>query len=133
MSDNTTLPGSGETVRDIDRSGVKTQVVAIDVGGMAGEQLASEASPVPTADNTLSYLMRRIIALLMSPRGYDKSQARQRVTAAIESGTVTTVTTVTTCSTVSNIAQIAGRDAGTMQINPTNRMSWALNHRSRIS
>ena len=30
-------------------------------------------------------LLRRIIALLMSPRGYDKSLARNRVTAAVES------------------------------------------------
>lgn len=83
------------------------------------------ARPVQS-DDTVGGLLRRIVALLMSPRGYDKSQARQRVTAAIESGTVTT------CSTVSNVSQIAGRD-GSMLINPTNRTSWALNHRSRIT
>lgn len=40
MANNTTItPGSGETIRDIDRSGVKTQVVQLDVGGAAGEVL----------------------------------------------------------------------------------------------
>lgn len=86
-------------------------------------------------EGTLGGLLTRIIALLASPRGYDKSQARQRGTVIVESGTVTTVTTVTTvstCNTVSNLAQIAGRDAS-MLINPQSRQSWALNHRSRIS
>lgn len=81
-------------------------------------------------DDTIGGLLRRIVALLMSPRGYDKSTARQRVTAAIEN--LPTLSTVTTVGTVSNMAQIAGRDAS-MLINPINRTSWALNHRSRIS
>lgn len=75
-------------------------------------------------------LLRRIIALLMSPRGYDKSLARNRVTAAVES--LPTLAAVTTVSTVSNISQLAGRDAS-MLINPSNRTSWALTHRARIS
>lgn len=81
-------------------------------------------------ESTVGGLLRRIVALLSSPRGYDKSQARQRVTASIESGTVTTVIT---CGTVNNVSQLGGRDAGTMLINPASRTSWALNHRSRIS
>ncbi len=75
-------------------------------------------------------LLRRMLAILMSPRGYDKSQARQRVTAAIEN--LPTLATVTTVGTVSNMAQIAGRDAS-MLVNPAGRTSWALNHRSRIT
>lgn len=94
----------------------------------AFENLATES-----AVEESSSLLRRIVSLLMSPRGYDKSLARQRVTAAIENlPTLGTVTTVTTVSTVSNIAQIAGRDAS-MLINPAGRTSWALNHRSRIT
>lgn len=73
-------------------------------------------------------LLSRIVALLSSPRGYDKTQGRQRGTVVVESGTVTAVTTVTT---VTNMG--SGRDAGQMMINPINRTSWALNHRSRIS
>ena len=72
-------------------------------------------------------LLGRILMMLMSPRGYDKTLARYRQTAILESGTVTTV------STVSNIGQIGSRDAAQQFINPVGRTSWALNHRSRIS
>ena len=50
MTDNTTLPAGsgGDQIRDIDRSGVKTQVVMLDSGGQAGpEALATLASPYP--------------------------------------------------------------------------------------
>lgn len=72
-------------------------------------------------------LLSRIVALLSSPRGYDKTQGRQRGTVVVESGTVA----VTAVTTVANMG--SGRDAGQMMINPINRTSWALNHRSRIS
>lgn len=135
MSDNTVLPGSGEAVRDLDKGGIKTQVMALDVGGAGVEKLLSIDNPLPAADAESNGLLRRILALLSSPRGYDKSTARQRVTAAIESGTVTAVTavtTVTTVTTVSNLSSIDGRNA-VMLINPTNRTSWALNVRARIT
>lgn len=84
-------------------------------------------------EETVGSLLRRAVALLMSPRGYDKSMARQRVTANIENlPTLAAVTTVATVTTVGNMSQIAGRD-GVMIVNPTNRTSWALNHRSRIT
>ena len=129
MSDDTTLPGTGETVRSLDKSGKKTQVMAVDLGGAGEEKLLNSDNPMPTNDDTVGSLLRRMIALLMSPRGYDKSMARQRVTAAIEN--LPTLTTCTTVGTITNIG--AGRDAGQMLINPTNRTSWALNHRSRIT
>lgn len=80
-------------------------------------------------EETVGSLLRRAIALLMSPRGYDKALARQRVTAAIEN--LPTLSTCTTVGTVTNMG--TGRDAGQMLINPTNRTSWALNHRARIT
>jgi hypothetical protein len=48
MSDNTTLPagGAGDTVRDIDKGGIKTQVVTIDVGGAGAETLLAGTVPV---------------------------------------------------------------------------------------
>ena len=50
MADNTALPGVGDVVRDIDRSGVKTQVVTLDFGGEAGpESLVTGANPLPIA------------------------------------------------------------------------------------
>lgn len=133
MSDDTVLPGTGETIRDLDKGGRKTQVMALDVGGAGEEKLLDEDNPVPVSDSIVGGLLRRIVALLMSPRGYDKSMARQRVTANVENlPTLAAVTTVATVTTVGNMSQIAGRD-GVMLINPTNRTSWALNHRARIT
>jgi hypothetical protein len=50
MADNTAItPGSGETIRDKDRAGVKTQIVGIDLGiGTATESLMAGAMPVTT-------------------------------------------------------------------------------------
>ena len=50
MTDNTVLPtgAGGDTIRTIDRSGVKTQLLAIDFGGEAGpESIATTANPLP--------------------------------------------------------------------------------------
>ena len=127
--DDTILPGTGESVRTIDKGGNKTQVLAVDVGGDGEEKLLNDTNPMPTNDDTVGSLLRRMIVLLMSPRGYDKSLSRQRVTASIEN--LPTLTTCTTVGTITNMG--AGRDAGQMLINPTNRTSWALNHRSRIT
>ena len=91
----------------------------------AFEDMATEESVSDAAT-----LMRRVLLFLLSPLGYDKSLRRYRQTAVVESGTITTVTT---CGTVTTLNQIAGRDAGQMLINPTNRTSWALNVRSRIT
>lgn len=55
MSDNTTLPagGAGDTVRTIDRAGVKTQVTQLDWGGEAGpEQLVVLANGLPVQPAT---------------------------------------------------------------------------------
>lgn len=51
-----------------------------------------------TAQNSLSLLciMQKILQKLRIPTGFDLTMNRQRVTAAIESGTITTVTTATT-------------------------------------
>jgi hypothetical protein len=61
MSDNTTLPpgSGGDNVRTIDRAGVKTQVIAIDIGGEAGPEnlaavfpISATALPLPTGAAT---------------------------------------------------------------------------------
>lgn len=48
MADNSTLnPGVlGDVIRDIDKSGVKTQVVTLDVGGAGAESLVAGTVPV---------------------------------------------------------------------------------------
>lgn len=53
MTDNTVLPtgGGGDAIRDIDRAGIKTQVIIIDVGGQAGpESLVVPGNPLPVTD-----------------------------------------------------------------------------------
>lgn len=87
------------------------------------------AAAVPVIDPDAVALLRRLLQMLMSPLGYDKGQARQRGTAVIESGTLTTLTTLTT---LANIAGIGGYSAQ-MQVMDTNRAAWALSVRARIT
>ena len=71
----------------------------------------------------------------VSPTGFDRSLGRGRVTAILESGTVTTVTTVatvTTVTTVTGLTNIDGRN-GAMLINQTNLGAWADCVRARIT
>lgn len=58
------------------------------------------------SQETTLRIIDRILNLLRFPAGFDRSQNRARVTAAVESGTITTVATVTTCATVSNISNV---------------------------
>jgi hypothetical protein len=82
-----------------------------------------------------STILRRILHVLLSPLGYDKSLQRQRVTATLESGTVTTVTTVTTCTTVSAVTSLNNLDGynARMIILDQNRSAWAQCVRARIT
>ena len=51
MANNTTLPAGsgGDTIRNIDKAGVKTQVIAIDLGGAGAESLLTGTMPVSLA------------------------------------------------------------------------------------
>jgi len=80
-------------------------------------------------------LLTRVLNYLNAPQGYDKSLTRYRVTAAIESGTVTTVTTVTTVSTVTsaqNLVSIGGVQ-GQIGVYGQNLSAWADCVRARIT
>jgi hypothetical protein len=46
MADNTTLPGTGNVIRDLDRTGIKTQVVSLDLNPAGSESLMAGAMPV---------------------------------------------------------------------------------------
>jgi hypothetical protein len=46
MADNS-LQGGSDTIRDIDKGGVKTQVFALDAGGAGVESLVTSANPLP--------------------------------------------------------------------------------------
>ena len=97
------------------------------------------AAPVVTsnviADELLDGMQTLLIRLLNatnSPRGYDVALGRNRVTALIESGTVTTVGTVTTLGTVSNQTNMGGTQAQLLS-NGQNVSAWAATVRSRIT
>ena len=106
---NTTLPGTGESVRTIDKGGNKTQVMAVDVGGAGEEKLLNADNRMPVAIDEMIYLLNAILEKM--PR----VDINDRMTTNIETGTVVigsgTVTAVTTVATVSNQTNIGGRDA----------------------
>lgn len=116
-------------------AGLKVQRVKVGWGADGSLQDVTDAAPMPVRDDESRSLLWRILQVLLAPLGYDKSLQRQRVTAVVESGTVTTVTTVTTCTTVSsvsNLAAIGGYNAS-MQVFDTNRTAWAQCVRARIT
>jgi hypothetical protein len=49
MADNTILPGTGQTVRSVDRAGVKSQVVLLDLNTGGSEALLNGAIPTTSA------------------------------------------------------------------------------------
>lgn len=134
MADNVGYtPGAGATVAADDIGGVLYQRVKPVTGADGSAVDVSPADPMPTQEvGGAMSLLSRILNVLMSPMGFDRSLSRQRVTGIIESGTVTTVTTVTTCTTVTGLTNIDGRN-GSMLINQTNLSAWADCVRARIS
>lgn len=140
MTDNVGYtPGAGATIAADDIDGVLYQRVKLSVGEDGVAQDVSDLHPLPVniiSDESME--TSRLLQYLDSPRGYDKSLQRQRVTAAIESGTVTTVstvttvTTVTTVSTLSNQTSIGGIQAQ-IQALGVNLSAWHACVRSRIT
>lgn len=63
---NITLPGTGESVRTIDKGGNKTQVLAVDVGGDGEEKLLSSANPMPI---TLAAIFQKNAASTVTDKG----------------------------------------------------------------
>ena len=108
--------------------------VGYNVGGnLVG---VSADTPFPVSDinhEDLLLMLTRILSAIARPVNYDASLNRERATAIIEAGTVTTVTTVSTVTTVTNMTNFGtGREATEMQ-NNNNRTAWALQHRARIT
>jgi hypothetical protein len=150
MADNVGYtPGSGEKVatREVQYSGETAQAQAVGLVNFSGSDDAktatdiSDSNPLQVSEmGTPQSLMSRLLMLLQSPPGFDSLLRRQRSTAVIESGTITTVSTVSTVSniaagtitTVTGLTNIDGRN-GSMLINATNMSAWADCHRSRIT
>jgi hypothetical protein len=140
MADNTTLPGTGDVIASDDIGGVKYQRVKL-THGEDGEALdASTVNPVPVQDGEGTFLLRRILQMLLSPLGYDKSLQRQRGTVIVESGTIGSVTfasnqdirNVTTLATLTNQTNIGGFNADA-QVRANINAAWNLNVRARIT
>ena len=127
MADNTTLPGTGETIAAEDVGGVKYQQMKLIDGADGATTPISAFNPLPTFDDANNGLLRRILLMLMAPLGFDKSLQRQRVTASIEN-----LPTLTTVTTVGNINGINGRNSD-MLLNANINTAWALCVRSRIT
>lgn len=144
MADNVGItPGSGAKAasREVTYSGETAQVQVVGLATFDGSDDAKTvadvggSNPLPTQESGGAMsLLSRILNVLMSPMGFDRSLSRQRVTGIIESGTVTAVTTVTT---VTNIG--TSRTGIELQDNiasvraSSNLTAWAQCVRSRIS
>ena len=148
MADNVGItPGSGAKAasREVTYSGESAQVQVVGLSTFSGSDDAktvadvSTSNPLPTQESGGAMsLLSRILNVLMSPMGFDRSLSRQRVTGIIESGTVTTVstvTTVTTCTTVSSLTNVAaiGGYSAQMQVLGINLTAWAQCVRARIT
>lgn len=92
----------------------------------------SAAGVIEVTDPNAEFLLTRVLNSLNAPQGYDKSLQRGRVTAVVESGTVTTVTTVTTVASVTNMASIGGIQ-GQIGVYGQNLAAWANCVRARIT
>lgn len=145
MADNVGItPGSGAKAasREVTYSGEAAQVQVVGLSTFSGSDDAktvadvSASNPLPTQESGGAMsLLSRILNVLMSPMGFDRSLSRQRVTGIIESGTVTTVTTVTTCTTVSSLTNVAaiGGYSAQVQVLGINLTAWAQCVRARIT
>ena len=137
MSDNTTLPGTGDVIASDDIGGVKYQRVKL-THGEDGEALdASNVNPVPVQDSDGNGVLRRILQMLLSPLGYDKSLQRQRGTVIVESGTIGSVTfaanqDIRTVTTLTNQTNIGGFNAD-VPVRAQINAAWNLNVRARIT
>ena len=138
MADNVAITaGAGTTIATDEIDNKHHQRVKLSIGEDGSAVDASLMNPVPVQETGgASSVLTRILSVLMSPMGFDRSLSRQRVTALVESGTVTTVTTVTTVGTVTTMATLQNVGAGRTGIelqDAMNRIAWAQVMRSRIT
>jgi hypothetical protein len=111
---------------------LNTNAVYTPVGTILPPELV--VSDVISAEllQSLQTLMIRLLNATNSPRGYDVALGRNRMTAIIESGTLTTVGTVTAVNGVANIGSIGNQQAQLLS-NGQNVSAWAATVRSRIT
>jgi hypothetical protein len=127
MADNVGYtPGTGAVVAADEIDGVLFQRMKVTHGVDGTAVDASDEAPLPVLDSNAAEELSRIHNILSSPQGYDRSIQRQRVTATLESGTVTTITTVLTVNTINVVANAAalGGDQAQLLTRGSNLSAW---------
>ena len=131
--------GTGTNIATDEIGGVHYQRVKLAAGINGVARDVSESDPLPTQEvGGATSLLMRIFNILASPMGYDRALARNRVSAVVESGTVTTVSTVTTVTTVTTVSTVTGLTnidgtQGRLLVNGANFSAWANCVRARIT
>ena len=121
MADNIGYsPGIGAIVAADEIGGVLFQRLKLTHGPDGTAVDASDDAPLPVLDRYAAEELSRIHQLLSSPQGYDRSIQRSRVTATVESGTITVVTTVSNVSSVSAF----GTDQAQLLTRGSNLSAW---------
>lgn len=145
MADNSVLPATGDVIAADEIAGVKYQRVKNGFGVDGAYADVSTTDPLPVSDPLVAELVEGLQTLIIrllnstnSPRGYDNALGRNRVTALVESGTITTVSTVTTVGTVTAVNGVAnigsiGNQQAQLLTNGQNVSAWAATVRSRIT
>ena len=140
MADNVGYTaGTGTNIATDEIGGVHYQRVKLAAGINGVARDVSESDPLPTQEvGGATSLLMRIFNILASPMGYDRALARNRVSAVVESGTVTTVSTVTTVTTVTTVSTVTGLTnidgtQGRLLVNGANFSAWANCVRARIT
>jgi hypothetical protein len=103
--------------------------VELPAGGSGLTDAELRAEAVPVTDGAAGSLLWRILQVLLSPLGYDKSLQRQRGTVIVESGTVSVVTNVTTLTNLNNLDGYNAR----MLVLGQNQAAWQACVRARIT
>lgn len=142
MPDNFSITGGKVATREVDYSGETAALQTVSLATVAGGDDAKVATdlsfdnPLPVADYRTRDTLLGVLSLLQSPMGYDRSLGRGKVTALLESGTLTTVQTVNTVAALTALANITGL-IGNYQANQLtwgqNQAAWALCVRPRIT
>lgn len=122
--------GTAITYFNLNTNSSYTPTGFIQAAGLTNSQL--RAAPLAVTDENNALMLVRLLNILNAPQGYDKSLQRARVTAILESGTVTTVTTVTTVAAVTSVNNYDGYNAR-MTVLDNNRVAWAQCVRARIT
>jgi hypothetical protein len=114
---------------------LNTNAVYTPVGTISAAPVAVSNIVADELLDGLQTLLIRLLNATNSPRGYDVALGRNRVTALIESGTVTTVGTVSTVTAVNGVANIGsiGNQQAQLLTNGQNVSAWAATVRSRIT